>query len=56
MKRQVRAMLKEHNRLGKLVRSRHLSLNKPNLQFRLFCEYMMIKSELKKWGYNKCGL
>lgn len=56
VKRQVRVMLKEHNRLGKLVRSRHLALHKPKLQFHFFCKYMMIKSQLKKWGYNKCGL
>ncbi|USL89521.1 hypothetical protein vBBcePLY3_00010 [Bacillus phage vB_BceP_LY3] len=58
MKRQVRVMMKEHNRLKKIFykQGRFLSYNKPKTYFKIFCLYMNIKIELKKWGYNKCGL
>lgn len=51
MKRQVKVLLKHHNLIKKVY---YKNNNKRN--YRLWCHYMFIKAELKKWGYDKCGL
>lgn len=52
MKRQVRAMLKELNRLDKIYykNARFLHSNKPITAFNLFVKRVHLAMELKKWG------
>ncbi|AYD87718.1 hypothetical protein Goe4_c00090 [Bacillus phage vB_BthP-Goe4] len=55
MKRQVRVMLKELNRLNKIYskNARFLHSNKPRAAFNLFVKRTNLSIELKKWGYFK---
>jgi len=55
MKRQVRVMLKELNRLNRIYsnNARFLHVNKPRTAFNLFVKRTHLMIELRKWKYFK---